>query len=503
MKATSIVLMIITVISKIFGLAREKALAYFFGTSSLADVFLIAFQIPMTFSNVIQGAMVSSFIPIYDEIEHEQGTERANKFTGNLAGAIFLICLILLVLGLIFAGQIIGLMAPGFEGQVFSDAVFLTRAGLLSIIATGIYSIFKSYLQIKGHFIVSVSHAILMNAIIIASMVFAKKFGINSLALGIFVGFSFQYIFFHPYLKKSGYKSLLGFNFKDKKLVQCLKSILPIFLATSVMELNFIISKSLASEMFEGAVSTLNFAYKLQSFVTGIVVTSVITAIYPTMSRASSENDFASLKAKTREGLSLMAVFVVPASIVLFFFAEPLVNLLFKGGKFSLEDARVTGYALSFYALGVIAIGLRETLLRLLYALKDTRTALINSIIVVIVNWIMSIILMKSYGIMGLAVATSSSFWIGALLLILSIKSRLGWILTKNFFINLLKILLASSFMIICANFIAKSIFTNLGQSLSLLLSLALGGIVYLLLVYIFKINEVDELKKLIKKLKD
>ena len=69
---TSYILMIITILSKVFGLLREKALAYFFGVGMVADIFLIAFQLPMTFTNVISGAVANGFIPMYDSIRERE-----------------------------------------------------------------------------------------------------------------------------------------------------------------------------------------------------------------------------------------------------------------------------------------------------------------------------------------------------------------------------------------------------------------------------------------------
>lgn len=498
MKGTSIVLMIITVITKLFGLAREKALAHFFGTTFIADVFLIAFQIPMTFSNVIQGAMVSSFIPAYDEIERTDGEEKANTFTSKLAGYVFVLSFVVSIIGIIFSKGLIKLMAPGFEGEVFDMAVFLTRAGLLSISAVAVYSIFKSFLQLKGRFVVSVTHAILMNVIIILSMVFSKKLGINYLAAGIFAGFTFQFIFFHPYIKKSGYREKIKFDFKDANVKNTLNKVGPILVATSVIELNFIISKAVASGMFQGAVSTLNFAYKLQSFVTGIVVTSVITAIYPKIAKFASLNKYSELRRETSEGLSLMALLMVPASFALFILAQPVVELLFKGGAFSERDVINTASVLSIYATAIVGIGFREMVLRLYYAMQNTKMPVINSIVVVIINWILSVVLGKSIGIKGLALATSLSFWIGAIQLAVSYSKTYGALFSKKFIINFGKILIGSIVMAVGTYFAFNHLIGRMGSNLSLLITILLAAVLYFLMLFILKTEELTELKRMI-----
>ena len=148
--------MIITILSKVFGLLREKALAYFFGAGLVADIFLIAFQLPMTFTNVISGAVANGYIPMYDRIKSDDGKVKADKFTTNLANILFVISLVVTVFSIIFAKPLVKLMAEGFTGEKLELAVFVSRVAMLSIAITAVSSIYKAYLQIYGKFIVSV-----------------------------------------------------------------------------------------------------------------------------------------------------------------------------------------------------------------------------------------------------------------------------------------------------------------------------------------------------------
>ena len=103
--------MIITVGTKFFGLAREKALAHFFGTSDIANIFLIAFTLPMLVSNLISGSLAGGFIPIYTEIHHEKGREEADGFTSQLTVILAVAALILRFLTIIFAPKLVRLLA--------------------------------------------------------------------------------------------------------------------------------------------------------------------------------------------------------------------------------------------------------------------------------------------------------------------------------------------------------------------------------------------------------
>lgn len=496
---TSYILMIVTIISKIFGLAREKALAYFFGTGGIGEAFLVALQIPMTFTNILSGATANGYIPIYKEIEENQDTKTANKFTSNLVNIIFIIMFLISIIGIVFTKQIVSVMAIGFEGGTFEMAVFMTRVALLSIASTTAFSVFKAYLQIKKHFIVSVAHAIVMNIIIILSMAVAKKMGFKYLAFGILAGFVFQYIIFLPYIKKTKFRHTLTMDFKDKSFKSMMKIIIPVLISTSVIELNFIISKSLATGLFSGAMASLNYAYKLQAFVTGIVVSSIVTAVYPEMARLGAKEEYKNLKIATGDALVSMCLLVIPASVGLFIFSGQIVELLFVGGAFTKADGQITATVLSFYAIGVLGIGVREIVSRVFYAILDTKTPVVNSVIMVVINVVLSLVMMNFYGIRGLALATSLSFLIGACLLLAVLKKKFGNFMSNRNRQDILKIVLATAVMAVVSTLVFRMTST-LGFKIALLAAIIAAGIVYLGLILVLRVSEVHNM---IKKLKN
>lgn len=497
---TSYILMVITIISKVFGLIREKALAYFFGASLISDVFLVAFSIPMTLTNVISGATANGYIPIYNDIQEEDSIQEANRFTSNLANIIAIFTFIISIVGILFAKQLVSVMAIGFEGEKLDTAIYMTRVGMLSLCATSVFSIFKAFLQIKKHFIVSIFHSILMNVILIVAMGVSKKLGSNYLAWGMLVAFVFQYVIFLPYIKKTGYSHNLKINLKDKNIKRLLLIIVPVLISTSVIELNFIISKSLASSLFSGAIAQLNFAYKLQGFVTGIVVTSITTAVYPEMARLGASKDYNALKDTVADAISTMAILVIPASIGLFLFASPIVNLLFVGGQFTSKDAETTALILSFYAIGIVGIGFREIVSRVFYTLMDSKTPVVNSVIMVAINVVFSFVLVGSLGIRGLALATSISFIAGAILIIIRLRNKIGNIFSKNNVVQLIKITIASAVMGVVSKICYNMLLSIVGFKLALLGGIVVAGIVYLIMLIILK---VDEVKSIISKLKN
>ena len=503
MQKTSILLMIITVGTKFFGLAREKALAHFFGTSDIANIFLIAFTLPMLVSNLISGSLAGGFIPIYTEIHHAKGREEADGFTSQLTVILAVAALILSFMTIIFAPQLVRLLARGFQGSLFERTVYVTRLTSLSIVAMAVFSIFKAYLQIHNHFIVSIFHSVVMNSILILAMFLGREGDLTLLGIGILFAFTFQYIFFLPYINKSGFHFRLK-GYKEKTgLKKLLILILPIFISTSVLELNNIVSKSLASSIAATGVPVINYATKIQGFVTGIVVTSIITVIYPKMAKLVEEEATEELAHVFGRSLSLMAALVLPATVGVVAFHEEIVRLLFQGGAFSAEDVAVTGKVLLFYGLGFLAIGIREIGIRIFYSKKEATVPVINSVYMVVLNIFLNILLGKIFGLRGLAMGTLVALWVGGMGMLLHLKKSMGTLGLGEYGKNMAKILSASIAMGIVAKLAEGFLMNYISPNLSLIIAIVVGAGVYALLALAMSFKELEAVKSFLTKKKN
>src|SRR5699024_77378 len=116
MKKTAIQVMIITLISKFFGFARDIALSYFYGASNISDAYLISLTIPDVISSFIITGIATAFIPLYNRIRAADGEERVTEFMNNLVNTLTAAAIILYVVSVFFTPQIVRLFASGFDG---------------------------------------------------------------------------------------------------------------------------------------------------------------------------------------------------------------------------------------------------------------------------------------------------------------------------------------------------------------------------------------------------
>ena len=274
--------------------------------------------------------------------------------------------------------------------------------------------------------------------------------------------------------------------------------VLPILISTSVLELNNIVSKALASTIASTGVAVINYATKIQGFVTGIVVTSIVTVTYPRMAKLVESENAEELSAVLRESLSLMAAFVLPATVGVMCFHREIVRLLFLSGAFSAQDVRATGEVLLFYALGLFAIGIREIGVRIFYSRKDARVPLINAAYMVGLNVGLSFLFGKYFGLPGLALGTSVSLWVGAIGMLIHLKRGAMGLKLSRGMKNMAKIALASILMGAIAKGAEKILLGILSPNLALLGAMAVAGASYVLLAVIMRFDEIEQIKKLL-----
>jgi putative peptidoglycan lipid II flippase len=500
MKKTALLLMIITILSKIFGFTRDITLSYFYGASNLSDVYLISLTIPSVIFSFIGAGISTGYIPMYSKIENNNGAKEANGYTNNLVNILILLCTIIVILGLLFTNQIVKVFASGFEGETLALAVYFTKISLVGIYFTGLIYIFNGFLQLKGNYTIPALVGFPFNFFIILSIFISSNTNIIVLALGSVVATASQLFLVLPFAYKKGYRYKFILNIKDEHIKTMAYIALPVIIGVSVNQINTLVDRTLASRIAEGGISALNYANRLNGFVQGIFVLSIATVMYPMISKMAAENNVKGLKKTLSEAISSINLLVLPATLGAMIFAEPVVRLLFGRGAFDANAISMTSYALFFYSIGMVGFGLREVLSRAFYSMQDTKTPMMNAAIAMVMNIILNIILSKFLGIGGLALATSISAIFCTALLFVSLRKKIGPFGMKSITISFIKILCASLVMGVIAKITYNTLLNSISANLSLIISIVIGALVYFVIIYFIKIEEVDNMVNALKK---
>ncbi len=500
MKKTALLLMIITVISKIVGFGREITLSYFYGASDISDAFLISLTIPSVIFSFIGTGISTGYIPLYSKIEEKYGEEEGKRYTNNLVNILLVLCTGIIIFGLLFTGPLVKMFASGFGGDTLELAIRFTRISLFGIYFTGLINIYGGFLRIKGNYAVPACVGFPMNFVLILSILLSSKTNVMVLAIGSVIATASQLVFLVPFVHKAGYRYEYIFDTKDEYIRRMIYIALPVIIGVSVDQINVLVDRTLASGIAVGGISALNYASKLNGFVQGMFVTTISAVMYPMISKMAVQGNFDGLKSSVSEAINLINLFVVPATFGAMIFAEPIVRFLFGRGAFDPEAISMTSIALFYYSIGMVGFGLREIISRAFYSMQDTKTPMVNAAMAVSMNIVLNIILSRYMGIGGLALATSISAVFCTGLLFINLRKKVGPFGMKDTVVSFVKILVSSAGMGIAAYISYVFLLPRISGNLSLIISICVGALVYSVIVYFIKIKEVDTLVDAAKK---
>ncbi len=512
-KMTAMVLMLIILTSKITGFVRDIVLAQTFGAGEITDAYLTALNIPVVLFDGISAALGTTFIPIYFKIKSSKGQDEVNKFTSNLMNIVVIISFIFVFIGIIFAPYIVKIFAVGFEGKTFNLTVIYSKILIFSMVFIAINGLVSSYLVASGNVYISGAITIPFNILVIISIIFAATRNSYIMVYGTLIAYIAQLLFQLPLLIKKGYKHKLKIDLKDENIRQILFLVVPVFLGSYINQVNAVVNRTLASTLDSGSITALNYANKLNMFAVGVIAVTISTVMYPILSKLASEDNKKLFKINLSKSINMIVIIMLPIMIIMTTFSTEIVKVLFEEGSFNSHDTYLTSTALFFYSTGILAYALKELLAKSFYSLQDTKTPVRNAAISVVINIILSIVLVNIMGIGGLSLASSISAIITTILLLISLRRKIGKIGFSHIVITFIKVVIASIMMCIFMRFVYNYIVYYSSNSIlesrkfiafNSMVSITSGVILYLILILLLKVKEVKSILDIIlSKLKD
>ncbi|MDO8461264.1 MAG: murein biosynthesis integral membrane protein MurJ [Deltaproteobacteria bacterium] len=495
----------LTLISRIFGLFRDMAIAHTFGTKLAADAFFVAFRIPNLFRRLFaEGALTVSFVPVFTE-SLKKSKEEAKETVNTLFTLTLVVLSIVSLLGVIFSPWIVKLVAWGFSNDPvkFSLTVYLNRIMFPYLLMISLAAVGMGILNSLKHFAAPAAGPILMNiGIIVGALFFVNWFHppVVGLAVGVLVGGVLQTAIQIPALRRYGFLPRWNWNLRHSSVNKMGRLMLPSAYGAAAYQFNVVIITLIASFLTTGSVSYLWYADRVMEFPVGVFAIAMATVILPTLSEYAAEKNMVQLKATFNYGLRVVFFITIPATFGLIVLAGPIVHVLFEHGNFTSASAEMTRTALQFFALGLPFIsGVRMTS-NAFYSLQDAKTPVRIANFSVVVNIVLSLLLIKPMAHNGLALAVSLAAVFNFVMHILDFRKKVGMIGLRSIIDSVVKQLLASLGMSFVILFLLHFLPGNL-QTLSLFKSiLALSGVmisgmvIYFLLSWILKVREFSEL---------
>ncbi len=485
-----------TLLSRIFGFARDMVVANYFGTKSMADAFFVAFRIPnMLRQLTAEGALSAAFVPLFAKTIIDD-REKAFRFANNLLTVLTIFLTGITVLGIIFAPLLLKGFAAGFTDQPekFQLTVHLTRLLFPYLIFISLAAVFMGMLNTMHHFSSPAASPVMLNAAIILAAVFLRdafELPVYALVVGVLAGGVLQLAIQVPFALRHGWSFRWNFRPGDELIRRIVFLTIPATFGIAVAEINLFVDTMLASLLDEGAVSYLYYAQRLVQFPMGLFGVAMSTALLPTLSAQSGRQETGLMVETLSKSYRATMFLIIPSMVGLFVLREPIVQLIYEHGEFTHLSTRHTAFTLAFFCLGLLGFSGVKIFVSAFYAMGDTRTPVKIAAVAMVLNIVFNLILMKPLQAGGLALATSLSSTINMLALVWLLRKRLGGLDGARIWNSFGRIALAAGAMaaVIYAGW--GSIFGGGYTVAGLAVMMVLAAVAYLAATAMLKLEEI------------
>jgi len=440
LKAASTV-SLLTLASRVTGLARDLLMASMFGANALTDAFNVAFRIPNLFRRLFaEGAFSQAFVPVLAGHKAQHGEDATRVLIAHVATVLFWALLATCLLGVLGAPLLVWALASGLRqtGGGYDAAVLMTRwmfpyIGFMSLVAlsAGVLNTWKRFA------VPAITPVLLNVCMIVAAWLGAPQLAargiepIYAMAGGVMVGGVLQLALQLPALHRLRLLPRIGMTWgrvrnalADPAVRQILRLMAPALLGVGVAQISLMINTQIASYLAPGSVTWLFYADRLMEFPTALLGVALSVVLTPQLSAAKAAGDAERYSAMLDWGLRIVVLLAVPSAVALLTFAEPLVATLFHHGALQDRDVGQIALALAGYGAGLVGLVAIKVLAPGYYASQDIRTPVRIAIAVLVFTQLLNIVLVPWIAHAGLALSIGLGAVLNALWLLAGLLRR-------------------------------------------------------------------------------
>jgi putative peptidoglycan lipid II flippase len=503
-----------TMTSRVLGLVRDQVLAYFFGAGDAMDAFRIAFRLPNVLRDLFaEGAMSAALVPTFTRSLAIGGKPAAWRLGSNLINVMVIITGSLVVAAVVFAEPLVRLYAGDYR-QVpgkLELTIRLARIMFPFLTLVTLAAAFMGMLNaLQRFFIPALAPAMFNIGTILCAVTLvplASRMGIEpifAIAAGALAGGLGQVMLQWPALRREGFTYHPVVDLRDPGLREIGRLMIPGVAGLAAVQINLFVNSWLATSLGTGAVSWLDYAFRLMYMPIGLFGISIATASLPAISIHAASNDDAGVRRSMSHGLRMMLMLNIPATAGLLVLATPIVRLIYEHGRFTPIDTAATAAALAFYAPGLVGYSAVKLISPAFYALGNSRIPVTASGVSIGVNVLLNVILLRALGHRGLALGTALAALTNAGILLFLLHDRLRGIDGARLITTVAKISLASVVMAVAAYQTERALHLIMGdstllQAVRVFAAITVGLVVLALSAQLLRIEEFTENVRLLK----
>ncbi|MBQ7437654.1 MAG: murein biosynthesis integral membrane protein MurJ [Oscillospiraceae bacterium] len=487
----TVIIVFVGILAKFASFISEAVMAAYLGTTYQSDAYYMISSIHGVVYPMMSIGIWRVFLPLYKSHVAKKEIATANALTDKALTFFTAISLIVVFLLIIFAPQVVSVVAPGFKGVTRELCIKLVRISApmyVFIIASAVYAaVLRCHDKFLGSQIREVASHI---PTIIAAIFFYRTFGIEAMAVALVVAGILRLLIELPFVDW-GYRYKPDFSFRTEEFNVMLKRLPSALLSAGVAELNTLIDKAMASTLPAGAISALNYGNKLRNVFSGLLSSAISTALFPQMVELIALDKKQELSRLMLKIINIFCVLMIPVSLACVLFRTELVSVVFERGAFGHESTALTASIFALYTLSLFSAACNSVVSNIFYGFGDTRTPMQISVVNLGLNVALNFLMINRLGAAGLALATSISSVVTLLIRIVASEKYVE-LEIRSMASTAGKVVLAS----IVACVIPRIIFWvyPINKYFVLFISAIMGIAIYYLCVKLLKVREIDDL---------
>ena len=427
----------LTLVSRVAGLAREMIFSRVLGANAVTDAWFQAFILPNVFRRLFaEGAFSAAFVPMFSKRLHgEGGLEDARSFSDDVLSVFLPVLIVVCALMMLAMPLIITLLGDAERDPAnFPMEVDFARIMFPYILLVSMVTLFTGMLNSVSRFAPGASFPILLNLVLIGALLFGdyaighlgwtvEDVGYNQ-AWAVTVGGVVQLVWVYYWLRVEGFRPRLLWPRITPEVKRLSIIALPAAIGGGAYQLNTLVQLYFLNQLDSGSISYMNYADRLNQLPLGIIGIALSTAILPTLSRFVGAKNKEGTDRVQSDAIELSMLLTIPAAVALAVCAVPFITMIFQGGRFSIEQAVMTGNVLAALVMGLPAYVLVKVLVPNFYARSDTRTPVWAAFISLAVFTALNFAVVRDYGVVGIAFASVIGAWINVAYLYVVLVKR-------------------------------------------------------------------------------
>lgn len=485
----------LALISKVLGFIREIVISYMYGASAMSDAYSMANSVAVLIITGLASGIMTAYIPMAMEIH--DGKER-DVFASNILNTIVMATSVIAIVCIIFSRNIVSVLGMGFSESTKEYTAIILRFIFISSICIFIIYIITAILNTKGNFSFGGWQLIITNLIFIFAVILSGNNAWN-LGIGYFLAYLIPTIIAICVVKKYGFVYSPKISFRSRELKNLLLVSLIAFLGTNVIKFDIMIDRIFASNLQEGTVAAVNYAFTLISIFPEVFILSMATVGYPRLSEYYSAKNEKEFGVYISNMIIQTVLILLPITLAFLEMGKWGVEIMFQRGAFNARDTLLTTNILYGYSYSMLGIGMSYILCRAFFARKEEWIPALSFGFGIVLNMGLNI----SYGKLGayeLALTTSISVFVSTIIMLICLLFKVKKLNVLYLMVNFGKILAASVVMFFIMR-LGTYIFGSWIEGGSLLIKVvligsvvAVAGVIYLLILYLCKVDEVKVL---------